>query len=415
MKIMQINAVYGQGSTGVITKDIHEMALSEGLESYVAYSIAPKSIESSIVNGYAIGNLLERKIHALLSRINGEQGYFSSLSTKKLLKHIDKISPDVVHLHNLHSNYINLNMLLKFLAKRNIATVLTIHDCWFYTGGCFHYTEVGCDKWTKNCGSCPKKHSDFPAYFLDRSSKILNDKRKYFSRIKNLTSVGVSDWIADETRKSFLGNAEVTRIYNGIDLDFFKYTESDIKKELGIEGKTVVLGMANKWLMPKNRVAFEYVVSRLPDDAIMLMVGCSDAQLSALPEKVKGIGYIRDRATLRNIYSASDVFINCTREETLSLVNVEAQACGLPIVTYSNTGAKETVDNIISFSVKDGDYIALTDKLLYIIENKSAFANKKCSDFIKNRFNVMNNYKEYIELYSEIYRKCNSTKTEGNT
>ena len=179
MRVLQINAVYGAGSTGVIVEDIHKLSLSKGIESFVAYS-SSQYAQSDIVNGYKIGNTFGKKIHALLCRINGEQGYFSKFSTLKLIKHIKEINPDIVQLHNLHSNYINLNMLLSFLAKDNIKTIVTLHDCWFYTGGCFHYTAVGCDKWKSGCGNCPKKRKDTPAYLFDRSAKILKDRKKIF-------------------------------------------------------------------------------------------------------------------------------------------------------------------------------------------------------------------------------------------
>lgn len=404
MKLLQINAVYGYGSTGVIVKDIHEMCLESGIDSYVAYSTSSDN-DINIKNGYKIGNVLGKKIHALLGRINGQQAYFSSFATRKFLKYIDEISPDIVHLHNLHSNYINLNMLLKYLAEKDIATVLTLHDCWFFTGGCFHYTEAKCFKWKEKCGNCPKKHTDTPAYCLDLSRKIQSDREKYFSQIKKLTTVGVSDWIASEAKQTFLGKSDVRRIYNGVDLDFFKNTPSDMRTELGIdEDKFVVLAMANKWLLPVNADAFKYVTSKLPENAVMLMVGCSEEQKQSLPPNVIGIDFIKEREKLRNVYSLSDVFINCTREDSLPFVNFETQACGLPVITYGNTGAKETVDGYSSFSVNDGDYHTLSDKLLELIENHT-ISEKICSQFIVEEFDMNKNYQKYIDLYYEIYQK----------
>lgn len=409
MKVLQINAVYGYGSTGVIVRDIHEMCLKTGIESYVAYSTSPSSL-TSIKNGYVIGNVIGKKLHALLCRINGQQAYFSTYATKQLLDHIKKISPDIVHLHNLHSNYVNLNKLLKYLANNDIKTVITLHDCWFYTGGCFHYTEAKCSGWTDKCEKCPKKLCDTPAYIFDRSSDILNDRKKYFGRIKSLTTVGVSEWISSEAKKSFLSNSDIRTIYNGVDLDFFKHTSSKIRENLGIDAEVcVVLGMANKWLLPGNQIALTYLTSNLPKNAVMLLVGCTDEQRKTLPSNVIGIGYINERAILRDIYSTSNVFVNCTREESLSLVNIEAQACGLPIITYSNTGAKETVDNRSSFSVEDGNYHELTKKVIELITNNNMSSDRNCSMFIKNRFNLVDNYQKYIDLYYEL---CDTAKEE---
>ena len=177
MRVLQVNAVYGVGSTGVIVEDIHNLSIEKGIESYVAYSTTNKSM---VPNGYKIGNNLGKKMHALFSRINGMQAYFSTNATRKFLRYIDEIKPDIVHLHNLHSNYINLNMLLKYLAEKDIKTVVTLHDCWFYTGGCFHYTSSDCYKWLSGCGDCPKKIADTPAYLFDRSKDVLADRKEYF-------------------------------------------------------------------------------------------------------------------------------------------------------------------------------------------------------------------------------------------
>ena len=314
MKILQINAVYGVGSTGVIVKDIHELCLKEGIESFVAYS-SSNIPQNEIINGYKIGGTFGKKLHALFCRINGMQGYFSSFSTRKLLKYIDSIKPDVVQLHNLHSNYIHLNMLLKFLAKRNIKTIVTLHDCWFYTGGCFHYTAAGCDKWLKACGSCPKKKSDTPAYIFDRSAKILKDRKKYFGLIKDLTVVGVSEWMTNEGLKTVFKGRKAVTIHNGIDTEFFKPTPSDFRDKYGLTDKFVILGPASKWLSKVNEKVLADFVKELKNDEALVLIGCSEQQIGNLPERVLGLPFIKDRDVLRKIYSMADVFINPTREE----------------------------------------------------------------------------------------------------
>ncbi|MBO5262505.1 MAG: glycosyltransferase [Clostridia bacterium] len=402
MKVLHINAVYGVGSTGVIVEDIHKLSIENGIDSYVAYSTTPKAA-NEIPNGYVIGKKIGKKLHAVLCRINGKQAYFSRLATKKLLKHIDAISPDIVHLHNLHSNYIHMNMLLDYLAKKDISTVITLHDCWFYTGGCFHYTNAKCSGWLHDCGNCPKKKEDTPSLLFDSSAKILKDRKAYFGAIKDLTVVGVSQWITEEGTRTFLKGRRALPIHNGINTEFFVNTPSNVKEALGIENKFVVLGMSNKWLMSINKEALDYFASNLPQDAVMVIVGCNDEQKASLPKNVIGMDYIRDRNMLRQVYSMADVFVNCTREESLSLVNVEAQCCGTPTVTYRNTGAQETVDNISSFSVDTEDYKALFEKAMEIKEKGKLSFSTACREFVKAKFDRDENYKKYISLYKEIY------------
>ena len=399
MKVMQINAVYAIGSTGYIVSDIHTLSIENGIDSYVAYSMSPLE-NNEIINGYRIGNSIGKKLHALLGRINGKQAYFSKIATWNLLKYIEKIKPDVVHLHNLHSNFIYLNMLLEYLAKNKIKTIITLHDCWFYTGGCFHYTSAKCDRWLKECGHCPKKNKDTPALLFDTSKKILKDRKKYLGGISDLTIVGVSEWISHEAQKSFLGCKKIITIHNGIDTDYFKPSYSDFRVRNGISNeKFVILGIANKWLLPINQALLTAMVDFLDEDMTFVLIGCTEKQREMLPQKIKVFPFISDRSELRNIYSSCDVFTNCTWEESLSLVNVEAQACGTPVVTYSNTGVYETVDDMSGFKVRNGDIKGFLDAIQTVKNKKKQSYSKKCREFVLREFNKGTNYKKYLDLY----------------
>lgn len=402
MKVVQINAVYGATSTGVITKDLHLLSQQEGIDSYVVYSYANQIPP----NGYKIGSLLERKWHALLARVSGRMGGFSRLSTVKLLQYLDKLKPDIIHLHNLHGCYIHVNMLLKYAAKKNISVVLTLHDCWFYTGGCYHYTFVQCQKWKAECGDCPQRYVGTPAYLRDASKSILLDRKKYFGAIKDLYVVGVSQWITDEAKYNVFKGKNCLKIYNGIDLNIFKPTKSDFKKEYGIEDKFVILGPATKWLNPMNEGILKYVSEKISDDMVFVIFGVAPHKEPTLPN-VKYVPYIKDRQQLAALYSAADVFINCTREESLSLINVEAQACGTPVITYRNTGVQETVDGVSSFSVENGDIESMVNYILQIYNSGKSIYSAGCMKWVAENFEVNNNYKEYIRLYKKI-KNCNN-------
>ncbi|MBR2024467.1 MAG: glycosyltransferase, partial [Clostridia bacterium] len=313
MKVVHINAVYRFGSTGMIVEDIHNLSLENGIDSYVVFSESSAN-KTDIVNGYKVDGKIGKKLHALLSRINGRQGYFSYFSTKKLIKHLEKINPDIVHLHNLHANYINLNMLLDYLGQNNVSTVITLHDCWLYTGGCYHYTGIGCYKWQNNCNGCPKKRTDLKSHLLDKASSNLNDRKKYFDKINDLVLVGVSNWISNEAKKSILKDKKHTAIYNGIDTSLFVNTPSDLREQYGLGDKFVILGLASKWLNPINKDGFDYVRNNLPKDCTFMLFGCKEEQIKTLPENVFGIGYVNDKKHLVKLYSMADVMINCSRE-----------------------------------------------------------------------------------------------------
>ena len=397
MRIVQINAVYGYGSTGIIVKDIQSACQNERIDCVAAYSQSKGEVKS----GYHLGNAFSNRLHALLSRISGKQGYFSCLSTWRFLRFLDNYKPDILHLHNLHGCYINVPMLLKYAAKKKIAVVVSLHDCWFYTGGCSHYTSVGCNKWLQKCGNCPRRYEEFPALLYDSSAVQLRDRWNLFGKIKNLTAVGVSRWIVDEARKTVFREAQCVAIHNGINVDFFHPVKNDFRKRYHLEGKYVILAPANKWFLDVNRETFDYFASRLTDDMRMVFIG-NGVDESRLTDKMINVGFVSSREELRGIYSACDVMANCTREESLSLLNVEVQACGTPVVTYSNTGVKETVDGICGFAVENGNPADMWNGVSRIRDNGKTFFSSDCVAWAKKEFDKENNYNKYIMLYKSI-------------
>lgn len=398
MRVLQINAVYAQRSTGIIVKDINDELIRRGYESHIAYAISnyhPK-------NGYKIGNKLDYKIHALLTRLLGKQGYFSIISTRRFLRYIDRIKPDIVHLHNLHSNYINLNILLEYLEHESIHTVITLHDCWFFTGKCFHYQVAKCDRFKDSCGDCPLIKKDVPSWFFDPTAKVLSDKKKLFNNIKSLTVVGVSNWISNEAKQGIFKDKGVVTIHNGVDINIFRPTPSEMREKLGLKDEFVILGSADKWLNPLNREAFKYILSSITPDMKIVIFGCNKDQQKQLPESVIGIGYITDRDEMAKLYSMSDVFVNITLEDSLPTVNIEAQACGTPVITYKSGGSPETISERTGIVVPKGDKEGLLKAILKIKDRGKAIYEQNCIDHVEKNFVIKDRYVEYVNLYNNI-------------
>ena len=398
MRVLQINAIYGSKSTGTIVKDIDLLLQSKGHESYVAF----QEFTEAPTNGYKIGNKIDYKIHALLTRLLGKQGYFSIYSTRRFLRYIEKIKPDIVHLHNLHSNYINLNMLLEYLAIKNIHTVITLHDCWFFTGKCFHYQVANCDRFKDSCGDCPLIKKDVPSWFFDPTAQVLSDKKKLFNNIKSLTVVGVSNWISSEAKKGIFKDRNVVSIYNGVDINIFRPTSSEMREKLGLKDEFVILGAAVKWLNPLNRQVFNYILSNITPDMKMVIFGCNKEQLKQLPESVIGIGYITDRNEMAKLYSMADVFVNVTLEDSLPTVNIEAQACGTPVITYESGGSPETISERTGLVVPKGDKEALLIAILKIKDRGKVFYEQNCLKHVEENFIIKDRYEEYVDLYKNI-------------
>lgn len=399
MRVVQINAIYGSKSTGTIVREIQSCCEANGIEANVAYSIADRP-DADVPRGYRIGNQLTAKWHAFISRVIGKQAYANRFTTWRFLRWLDAIKPDVVHLHNLHSNYIHLNMLLRYLAKHDIATVVTMHDCWYFTGGCMHYASVDCSRWKTGCGQCPKWRQ-IPSYFFDCTQSVLKDRKKYLSAIPRLTVVGASEWIANEMKQSLLKDLNITFIHNGFDLNIFSPSVSDKRKDLGIENKFVILGPASKWLLPVNKPTLDHFLSRMSDDMVLVLFGCLETN-NKLPQNVLQIGYTKKPKEMAELYSMADVFVNCSREDTLSSLNLECQACGTPVVTYDATGSKETVDGECGFAVPTGDAEALWEKVVEVKRMGKHTLSTQCREWMETHFEKSRNYEKYIELYHNI-------------
>lgn len=399
MRVVQINAIYGSKSTGTIVREIQSCCEANEIECRVAYSIADRP-DSVVPNGYRIGNKLTAKWSALFSRIIGKQAYANRITTWLFLRWLDKIRPDIVHLHNLHSNYIHLNMLFRYLATHDIATVITMHDCWYFTGGCMHYASVGCDKWKKGCGQCPK-WKQIPSYFFDRTQSVLKDRVMYLGAIPRLTVVGASEWIANEMKQSLLKDLNITYIHNGFDLEIFKPTSSEKRQELGLEGQYVILGPATKWLLPINKPTLDYFVSHMSSDMVLLLFGCSSIDLT-LPKNVVQIGYTKSPKEMAELYSLADVMVNCSREDTLSSLNLECQACGTPVVTYEATGSKETVNGVCGFAVPTGNVEALWNRVHEIQSKGKISLTDQCRKWVLENYEKKENYEKYINLFLKM-------------
>lgn len=398
MKVLQINATYGYSSTGLIMKDIGEALEASGHEACFAY----QSTNGPVPNGYAVGNTFDHKAHAILCRLLGRQGFYSKSATRKLLRYIEKIKPDVVHLHNLHSNFVHLNLLLKHLGKNDIPTVITMHDCWYFTGKCFHYIDVGCDGFTKDCKNCPKKKAPPSSLLFDRSKEILSDKNKYLHAIPRLKIVGCSDWVCQESKKGFMKDLDVITIRNGVDTSVFKaINKNESKREKGLDGKFVIMGMANKWLLPSNAEFFERIMTNLNESDTVLLVGCSDEQINALAkygDKLMAVGFIKDREELAKLYASADVFVNVTHADTLPTVNMESICCGTPVVTYDSCGSPELVLDGCGYVVPENDIDALIEKIELV--KKNDFGD--IAEIGKQNFDKNTCYKDYVRLYEDM-------------
>ena len=392
MKLVQINAV-PYGSTGSIMFSLADIMEERGHQVLCTTGFTWKGCDRP--DYVMTSGIVEKSVHTWLARITGKTGGFSSLATWRLLRRLDKMKPDLIHLHNLHGWFLNLPMLFGYIKKHNIPVVWTLHDCWSFTGHCPHFAMAGCDRWKTGCGSCDKNHL-YPQTFFDCSKTNWRRKKKWFTGVQNLTIVPPSQWLARQVRQSFLGQYPVRVINNGIDLDVFKPDPTAKKNE-----KFTLLGVSYDWDEKKGLDVFLELAKRLDDSFQIVLVGTNDAVDKLLPDNIRSIHRTQNPAELAKLYARSDLLVNPTREDTYPTVNMEALACGTPVLTFRTGGSPEIPDENCGVVVPCGDVDAMEAAIRRLA--KEPIDRKRCLDRAKG-FDKNERFQEYVRLYGEIVK-----------
>lgn len=395
MKVVQINAVYELSSTGRTCKEMHEYFTTHGIDSYKFYSVRNSDSDKYDL----IGSDLDHKLHGLWSRFLGKQAYFSYYHTRKLIRKLDNIHPDVVILRNFHSNYIHFPLLARYLAKNDIATVVVLHDCWFFTGHCCHYTEVGCYKWQTECSHCPLIRANNKSLFFDNSRSIFRDKKKLFGAIPRLAVVGVSDWITDEARKApIFEKANIfQRIYNWIDLKtFYPRVPNSLYSKLGLKKSDfVALGVSMSWDYKKGVEKYIEVAKAMPDIKIVMIGEMSDIEL---PSNIINVLPMSSVDELAEYYSIADVLFNFSIQETFGKVAAEALACGTPLIVNDVTANPELPGSDCGFVVKNNSIIDIINAIDAIRTKGKEAYKEKCVARANELFEKNKNLDHYVML-----------------
>lgn len=355
MKILQINSVCGYGSTGNIVVDLYRVLKVQGHECCIAYGrgIAPADVQS-----YRIGSDIDVYMHGILSRLTDKHGFYSTRATKRLVQWMKEYDPDVVHLHNLHGYYINIEILFDALKQMDKPVVWTLHDCWAFTGHCAHFEYIGCNMWKKECSHCPQKREYPTSLFLDNSKNNYARKRKAIGALGDLTIVTPSQWLKNLVCESFLQKYPCEVIHNGIDLKIFCPTYKNLKEKYELQDKKIILGVASEWGKRKGLQDFLKLSDLLDDQYQIVLIGHISGMI---PERnnITCISRTNDREELAAWYTEADVFLNPTYEDTYPTVNLESQACGTPVITYDTGGSPETLKEDANYVVPQGDIVGL--------------------------------------------------------
>lgn len=390
-KIVQINTSCGVGSTGKIAVSISELLTESRIENYILFSAA--------TNGYDKGiqccSPAYQKKQAGKAKILGNYGFNSHAETRRMIEALDRISPDIVLLHNIHGHDCNLSMLFNYFKRKHIKLFWTFHDCWTFTGYCTHFSVLKCERWKEQCGNCPQRKQY--SLFLDRSEELFKEKRRLFSGL-DLTIITPSQWLADLVKQSFLKDYSVKVIHNGIDLSVFKPTESDFRKKHQIkDNQCVLLGVAFGWGQRKGLDVFIRLAEKLDGEKYkIVLVGTDENTDRLLPEQILSIHRTQNQTELAEIYSAADLFLNPTREDNFPTVNLESLACGTPVITFNTGGSPECIDESCGLVIDQDNMEQLQEAIEASIREhvfQSADCVKKARTYEKSKC-----FKEYINL-----------------
>jgi len=409
-KLLQINSCI-KGSTGSIAQNIGELAIEHGWESWIAYS-GREPLSESQSHLLVVGSRYVSQLHALGTRLFDRHGLGSRSATKELVERIKEIRPDIIHLHNIHGYYLNIEHLFNYLSISCIPVVWTLHDCWAFTGHCVHFTDVNCYKWKdkaqEHCCNCPKKKGYPTSYFLDRSKENYILKKQLFTSVKKLTIVPVSYWLGDVTSESFLGKYPINVIQNGININTFyprKDRVKEVREKYGWKDKFVILGVATGWSEDVGMSIFFKLRYSLDDQYAIVMVGLTEKQKSQLPKGITGFLRTQNADELAEIYTASNVLFNGSYQETFGLVTAEAMACGTPVIVYDSTACPEIVDNDRGRIIPVGDFGKLLEAISSLKEMPVAEKermSKTCVEYVNTHLDKNYKYQEYINLYNSL-------------
>lgn len=390
MKVLMINSVCGIRSTGRICTDIATELEKQGHEVKIAYGRenVPEHFKKFAVR---IGNDLEVRLHGIKARLLDGSGFGSKTATEQFIKWVKEYDPDIIHLHNIHGYYINVRVLFDYLKICGKKIVWTLHDCWSFTGHCVYFDYINCEKWKYGCEHCLQK-SEYPARIgPDMSKRNYALKKKLFGEIPNMTLVAPSKWLADLIPESYMKEYPTKVIYNGVDTETFKPTNSNFKEKYNCIDKKIVLGVASVWDKRKGLSTFVELADKLDDSYQIVMVGLTKEQIGQLPDNIIGIERTNSVLELAEIYTAADVFVNPTLEDNYPTTNIESIACDTPVITYETGGSPESA-KMFGISVPKNDIKQLVGAIQNInnIQKKEIYVDSK------------NTVQKYLELYGGI-------------
>ena len=395
-KILSINGTSFY-STGTIIKNI-ESSLCDQYNFYRATADEKSDCAYLITGRYIV-----RQCGKIPSQLFGQDGFMYNHETKKMIKWIDEIKPDLIHIHNVHGYFMNIELLMKFIFKHNIPVVYTMHDCWAFTGRCAYFDEVGCEKWKTGCGGCISKKSYPKTRLFDLSNKQWLKKKELFVG-HNITFIAPSGWLKRYAKDSFLKNENILVINNGVQTETFSKKVEGYSLPIGIDSKKkIILSVAYPFTPQKGLNDINKLQNIIDKNKYQIVaVGVTDEFKTS--EGIIRVSPTKDKKFLAFLYQHAYVFASFTYQDNYPTVLLETIAAGTPAITYNIGGCPEIIiEGKTGYCVDVGDIdsaylrIKQIDKIDRIICKQIGLSHS-ISSFVK----------KYDMIYKHILLKSNN-------
>lgn len=398
MRILQINTTANSASHGRIAAGIGKQLILGGHESYIAYGRTGKSSESELIK---IGGRIDQSLHLIKSRLFDRHCFGSYHSTSSFIKEIEKTDPDIIHLHNIHGYYLNIVVLFRYLKNWGKPVIWTFHDTWPISGHCSFFEHMNCYKWQKECFECPNIHGYPKSLYIDNSRRNYREKKELFTGLNDLVLVSPSEWLANHLKNSFLSGFEIRIINNGVDINKFSPEIDQTAGKKYLLKKKYILGVANIWDERKGLKDFVNLRKILDREIDIVLVGLSQRQINSLDDGIKGICRTESIEDLASLYAGAEIFVNPTYLDNFPLVNIEALACGTPVITYRTGGSPESIDKNSGLTVEKGNVQALHGSVMTVLNEKNFYSAGQCRERAISKFSSEARNADYIDLYHE--------------
>ncbi len=396
VKTAFVNTVSGYGSTGRL---IDQLSRMDGIQGKIYYG---RKKNLSDMDSYRMTDFFGNVNQALQTFLFDKHAFCNRKETERMIEDLKQFAPDLIHLHNLHGYYLDAEVLFEYLQSVDTPVIWTLHDCWSFTGHCSHYETIGCDQWKTLCHDCPQL-DQYPITFNGKHvAENYERKKKLFTSLGDRLHIAVpSQWLADQVRESFLGNTDCTVVANGISLDTFQPRPSEFKKKHHIENRFLVTACASIWTKKKGLDQLVELAKMMPERSVLCVIGVTKSQIRMFQKTAICIERTDNAMQLAEIYTASDVFVNPTLEETFSLVNVESQACGCPVITYRSGGSVEMITGKTGVIVNKNDLAGMRDTIERMASGELVFSAEDCIENASH-YALANMYDGYLKLYHRV-------------